>query len=132
MTDGTIIFTTWRTSPTRMTGLSYPDLKQKWDIELGDYVSARSAVVSADKERLAIICQTKADAMNTRDMDSIDWDLVPQNELKIVSKEGVVLETLVLPVGALHITSSKDKKSAAIGALGSVYFVDLSAPFSKK
>ena len=115
-----------------MIGLSFPDLKQKWDIELGDYSTARGAVVSADKERLAIICHSKSDALNSRDAETIDWDLVPQNELKIVSKEGEVLETLVLPVGANHIAISKDKKSVTLGTLGSVYLVDLSAPFSGK
>jgi len=129
MADGTIVFTTWRKSPVRMIGLSFPDLKQNWDIELGDYVYAVNSVVLTDNERLAVICHNKTDMLNGRE---IDWDLVPQNELKIVSKEGKVLQTLVLPVGASEIAVSKDKKSVVIGALGSAYLVDLSEPFSEK
>jgi len=126
MSDGTVVFHSWRESPKRIFGLSFPELEKKWETELGDYSYVRPGIVSSDQNWVAFICNTKSKAMEN---EPIDWDLVPQNDLKIISKEGKLLESMVLPVGAASMTFSPDGKTAVIGALGSVYKVDVSQPF---
>lgn len=131
LSDGSLAFTTWRTSPARVLAVSVPDMKQRWDVELGDYDGAMVSVVSQDKEYFAALCIAKTDAF-AGTSGKVDWDLVPQNDLKIVSRDGKVLETIVLPVGATTITMSPDGQSTAIGALGSIHTIDLSGPFENK
>lgn len=125
MSNGTVVFSTWRSNPQRLIGLSIPDLKPTWDVELGEDVYSIPGTVFSDGNKVAVICTPKSDALETRDYESIDWDLVPQSDLKVFSKQGELLETLALPVGTSKVVFSPDGKTAAIGALGSAYLIDL-------
>jgi hypothetical protein len=132
MFDGTIVLNTWRANPKHAIALQLPGLVPIWETELGDYLNAASGVVSPDGQWIAILCQSKSTVLETAALGPVDWDLVPQNELKIIGVDGSLLETMVLPVAARSLVISEDGKSAAIGALGSVYMLDLSRPFENE
>ena len=132
MSDGTVVYTCRRGSPKRMVGLSFPNLDQKWEVDLGDYSGIRQGIVPHGRDWIGVICITKSKAREELSKGTVDWDLFPQDDLKIISKDGRLLESMVLPVGTASLAFSPDGKSAVIGAVGSVYKVDLAQPFKRQ
>ena len=132
MGDETLIFSTWRASPAKLFGVSLPDLKPKWEVELNDYQIAMESVVFDNGEKIAVVCQADCDTSAVVIDGTVEWNLVPQNDLKIISKNGVVLETVTLPVGAETIAKSRDGRFFAVGSTGAVYQLDLSGPFESE
>ncbi len=132
LSNETIVLGTWRASPKRVIALQFPEMEPKWETELGDYVGVAPGLVSPDGQWTAFRCQVKSTALEAAGVGPVDWDLVPQNELKIIGADGLLLETMVLPVGAMSLAISNDGKTAAVGALGSVYLLDLSRPFENE
>ena len=135
LSDGTVVLNTWRASPTRAIALQFPGLEPKWETELGDYLNAQPGLVSPDGQWIAFRGIVKSPYLveaAAAVLGPADWDLdrMPQDELKIIGADGSLLETMVLPIGVRSLVISDDGKSAAIGALGSVYMIDLSRPFA--
>ena len=129
----TLVFSTWRASPAKIFGVTLPDLKLKWEVKLDGYNFPQQSVVFDNGNKIAVICPTDFD-LSTAVYDRIvDWNLVPQNDLKIINrKDGTILETMTLPVGAETITKSHDGQSFAIGCAGAAYKIDLSGPFASE
>ena len=104
-----------------------------WEMELGDYRSVTDTAVSPDRTWFAVICRPNFDgSAEVMGSKPIDWDLVPQNEMKIISQNGKLLETITLPAGAVTVSFSEDGKRAVVCGQGSVYEIDLSSPFQNE
>ena len=129
MGEDTLVFGNWRGEPKRLTGLSIPELDTRWETVLGDYLALREVVVSPQGDLGGIVCVPKAEKGLEADPRNVDWDIVPQNHLKLFDGNGKIVETLMLPVGASSMVFAKEGDRAAIGALGSAYLLNLSPPF---
>ena len=133
ISNGTLVFSTWRASPAKLFAVTLPDLKPKWEVELSGCTFPNQSVLFDNGDKIAVICPTDFDLSAAAINHVVDWNLVPQNDLKIISsKNGTLLETITLPVAAETIAKSHDGQSFAIGCAGAAYKINLSEPFASK
>ena len=125
--DTTLLLVTWRENPKKLIALDIPQMSVKWEVEVGDFKIVREPVISPNGNFLAVICTPNFEIEAVGRDQEVDWDLIPQPQMKLFDcQTGALLETMDLPVGANGLVFSNGGKSAAIGAVGSVYFVDFS------
>lgn len=127
VSDKSMFMVTWRENPKRLIALNVPEMTVKWDVEVGDFKIVREPFISPNGKFLAVICAPAFEIKVARRSEHVDWDLVPQPQMKLFDcQSGELLETMDLPVGSSGLVFSHDGKTAAFGAVGSVYFVDFS------
>lgn len=132
MSDGSLVITTGRDADNQIISLQVPEMVATWQVDMGDYAGVQGGKVSVEGEWAAFICQGASRTGETYISISSDLNLFPQPDLKIIGKDGTLLETIVLPVGAVELELSDDGMTAAIGAQGAAYRIDLSRPFANE
>lgn len=125
--DKSMFMIRWRENPKFLIALSVPEMTVNWEVEVGDFKTVREPIISPNGKFLAVICTPAFETKVAGRNQQVDWDLVPQPQMKLFDcQTGKLLETMDLPVGSNGLVFSHDGKSAAFGAVGSVYFVDFS------
>lgn len=119
-----LAMTTWVNSPEKLITLDVAEMKVKWEVDLGDFEYVREPVVSPNNRFVAVICTPKSEN-NPSGEELPNWDLLPLPQMKLYDcQTGELMETLELPVGSSGLVFSNDGRTAAIAAVGAIYFVD--------
>ncbi len=130
--NATLLMVTWRENPKKLIALNVPEMTVKWEAEIGDFNTVKSPIISPNNKFLAVICTPGSKYDEPRGDQDVDWDLVPQPQMKLFDcQTGELLETMDLPIGSNGLVFSNDGKTAAFGAVGSVYYVDFSDLMAK-
>ena len=131
LSNGLLLLTTQQKKSKEVIALTTPDLKQKWNIELGECQYCNRIVTAPGGKWFAVVLQSKFFPGVRR--GSIDWDLVPQNKMFVIDDQGRLLEKMIVPIGSKKLVFHPGtEKKAFLSAAGSVYKVDFSRPFNNE